>query len=979
MGPQVGGPVSQALEAELAEKVRRHALVVWLDSQGHYAAFVERLQAARAAGALKYDVRGFRGSYLELMLALDGLAQGAEKPRLVVYLPGLTRDSVRATPAFELYAAGTTHLKALDTLVAEAAAGKVAPHHIDAFKAQGDLTLEGADGWLDAMLASQSDGLRARLRVMQPAAVLDDLIDGGYIAGAGAGDPGLWAQLTAWLGMPPTWRGVVLPDAERGAAALPARDVAFAAASWALGVEYVDDLDRAPVDPLLLGAVELPRAVIDACRTLAAHLRERHPRFYQRTADQTEALLADEVARAKAAELGRIDTFRFEEEKVLQAALAALAEGAWKTAADWAALRLHARPGKASFWLRDDPTRQSAWQLVADAAALGQAIEAAGEAIGGGEGLAAAIEAYAARGSAVDRAHRHLEQRRVALLYPRIPEFEALRARLDELRRRWRVWADAWARDFNQRCAQHGFLPEAGAQQRTLFDDVVRPLTRKSGATALFVVDALRFEMAEELYREIEGTPATAARLDPRLAELPTVTSVGMNALAPVADGGRLRVVQKGPGGALLGFTTGEFQVLTPETRRRAMHDHVGGGTCPWLKLDEVVGRDGTSLKRAIAQAKLVVVHSEEIDKAGENGVGPAVFDHAMQKLRAGWRLLRDAGVRRFVFTSDHGFLMLDEDTASAQAHGRRIDPQRRHVISTVAADHTDEVRVPLADLGYVGAEGHLMFPLTTAAFDRGKRPSGFVHGGNSMQERVIPVLTVEHRAAAGGSTVSYAIQARALDGVGGMHCLEASLDVIAQGELMFGNPGTVDLALRVPGDEVQVELVQTRGGARLSGGVIAATVGARFELFFRLSGASDRKVPVELYHPSAEAEVQGGLSETRFAVTASRVRPPSRPPEPPLDSSAPEPAPPEPPGEASVGSDSDWTGHFEDAGVRQVFEHLAAHGVVSESEAAAMLGGPRRLRQFARRVEEYTRMAPFGVRVDMVGGVKRYVREGGR
>ncbi len=977
MAQRVGGPVSQALEAELAEKVRRHGLVVWLDSQKHYVGFVERLKAARAAGALKYDVRAFAGSYLELMLALDDVAQGAEKPRLLVYLPGLTRDSVRTTPAYELYAAGTTHLKALDTLVAEAAAGKAAPHHIEAFAARGDLTLDAADGWLDTLLASQSDGLRARLRVMRPTAVLDDLLDGGDLAAAGAGDPALWAQLTAWLGLPSDWHHTVSPEAKRDGVAPEALSpwrTASAAASWALCVEYVDDLDRAPVSPLLASVGGLPRPVVDACRAVAAHLRTRdHDDVYRSTARDTQALLPDEVAAAKAAELGRIDTFRFEEEKVLQAALAALAEGDWKAAADWAARRLDAKPDKASFWLRIDPARQSAWQLVADGARLGLAIEAAGERIGGGEGLAPAIDAYAERGAAVDQAHRHLEQRRVALLYPQIPEFEALRARLDALRRRWRAWADGWATDFNRRCAAHGFLPDPGAQQRTLFDEVVRPLTRKPGTTAFFVVDALRFEMAEELHREIEGTPATTARLTPRLAELPTVTAVGMNALAPVADQGRLRAAQRAAGGAIIGFSTGEFRVTDPETRRRAMHDHVGGGTCPWLKLEAVVSRDTTSLKRAIAQAKLVVVHSEEIDKAGENGVGPAVFDHAMQKLRAAWRLLRDAGVRRFVFTSDHGFLMLDDDAASAQGHGRKIDPKRRHVISTDAADNTGEVRVPLADLGYVGAEGHLMFPLTTAVFDRGKRPASFVHGGNSLQERVIPVLTVEHRAAAGGSTVRYAIAARALDEVGGMHCLEVTLDVIAQGELTFGNPGTVDLALRVPGGEVQVELVQTRGGARLSGGVIAATVGETFELFFRLSGSSDRKVPVELYHPSAEAEVQGGLSETRFAVTGARVRPPSAPAAP-VDSSAPEPAPPPEPA-----ADDDWSRAFDDAGVRQVFEHLAAHGVVSETEATAMLGSPRRLRRFARRIEAYTRLAPFGVRVDMVGGVKRYVREGGR
>ncbi len=48
--------------------------------------------------------------------------------------------------------------------------------------------------------------------------------------------------------------------------------------------------------------------------------------------------------------------------------------------------------------------------------------------------LDAAIDFYTERGAAVDQAHRHLEQRRLALLYPQLPEFETLRARLDEMR-----------------------------------------------------------------------------------------------------------------------------------------------------------------------------------------------------------------------------------------------------------------------------------------------------------------------------------------------------------------------------------------------------------------------------------------------------------------------------------------------------------------------------------------------------------------
>jgi hypothetical protein len=953
------GPVSASLEADLRSWARRQGIVVWLDQAGHYTGFVDRLQALSDAGVLPYQVRAFRGSHLALMMALDGVAAGTEKVRLVIHLPGFTEETVRQTPSFEFYAAGVRYRKALDTLVTEAAAGRVRPDLIASFKAQPEMTLEGADAWLSALLDDTEGGVAAQLRAMTTAAVFDDLLTGGFVAqrvGQLDDEDALWERLSVRLGLPGSWRDTTLPPSRPRA-----EDVAFAAASWALCVEYVHDLKRAPVSAHLAHAPDLPRPVIDNCRTVATHLRERHSGFYQRTADETEALLADEVDATRAEDLGKTDTFRFEEDKVLKAALAALDRAEYDLAAEWADLRLDLRRARPSFWLRDDPTRQSAWQLVRDMARLGQASVRAGERLGVGTsgGLEAAVNAYVERGAAVDQAHRHLEQRRTALLYPQLPEFETLRARLDGMRRVWRAWADAWACEFNALCRSEGFLAGTSLQQRTLFNEVVKPLTQEAGTTAYFVIDALRFEMGEELYRQLVDTPATTVLLKPRLAELPTVTEVGMNLLAPVERAGRLHVTMASDTGGFQGFQTGEFRVSDPATRRRAMHDRVGGGTCPWLTLDEVVSRNSSSLKRSVAQARLVVVHSQEIDSAGEKGVGPAVFDHVMQKLRAAWRLLRDAGVRHFVFTSDHGFLLLDDSAASAQTHGRRVDPKRRHVFSSVAADHTGEVRVALADLRYEGVEGHVMFPETTAVFDTGRRPMSFVHGGNSLQERVIPVLTAVHRTAAGGSSMQYGITAEPSEGVAGMHCIEARVEVLDQRSLDFGGSKDIELALRVPDAEgVQVELCQTRGKARIEGGSVVATVGERFELFFRLSGAVDARAPVEIHHPSAVADVVPCVPDARFAVTATRN---------------PLPAPAVGVRAASAG----WLEQLPESGVRQVFEHLAAHGTVTENEAAAMLGGPRGLRRFALHFEAYAQKAPFGVRIDVVAGVKRYVREG--
>jgi hypothetical protein len=944
------GPVSASLESDLRAWVRRHGIVVWLDLDAHYTGFIDHLADLRAAGSLPYEVHGFRGSYLELMLALEGIEGGVEKTPLVVHLPGFNEESVRETPLLELYAAGTRYRKALSTLLTEAASGKARPDAIASFQSRGSFTLKEADEWLSAIL-DEGDGFTALLRSLGPAALLDDLLGGGEVARrvSAAADWGrLWPQLEAWLGLPAVWREQALPVGPSGP-----EDVAFVAASWALSAEYVGDLKRPPVGARLQPVRGLSAPLAEACRGLAAHLRHQHREFYRRTADETEASLTDEIEAARPEDLGKIDTFRFEEDKVLRAALSSLESGGYDAALAWA----EDRERDGSFWLADDPARRSAWLLVADAARLGRAVAQAGGSPDRKTSLERGVEFYTSRGAAVDRAHRHLEQRRAALLFPPMPEFEALRSRLDQMRERWQAWADRLARDFNAACKEHGFLPPPALQQRALFDDVVRPFAQEAGATALFVVDALRYEMAEELYQALSDTPATTVQLRARLAELPTVTEVGMNVLAPVADRGRLRPALSDA--AVLGFSAGEFRVSDPESRKRAMHDRAGGATCPWLSLDEVLSRDTTSLKQAVARARLVVVHSDEIDRAGERGVGLAVFDQALQRLRAAWRLLREAGVRRFVFTADHGFLLIDEASRAAQAHGRKVDPKRRYVISPVAADHAGEVRVPLSDLGYEAADLHLMFPDSTSVFDTGRRPTNFAHGGNSLQERVIPVLTLSHRAAAGGSSMRYAVEASTREGVAGMHCLEARVVAAAQQQLSFGGVGEIELGLRVQdGPGVQAELCQTRGGARLSSGAVVVRVGEPFELFFRLIGAEDARVLVEIGHPGAEVEVVPCLLETRFAVTPRGSGPAATAP------AGPAPA-------------SDWLERLPAGGVRQVFEHLGAHGAVTETEATAMLGGPRPFRRFALHFEEYAARAPFGVRIDVVGGVKRYVREG--
>ena len=945
-------PVSEVLEADLRNWVRRNGIVVWLDMSDDYSGFVDELCQRHKNQELPYQVKAFRGSHLQLMLELETLGGGVVKSPLVVHLPCFNEESVKDTPLLELYTAGVRYRKKLDTLITEAASGRVRQEQIEAYKAQGSVSLDSADSWLAALLNDHEGGLGAQLQTMAPSALMDDLITQQYVANRLVSNHDrvlVWERLDAWTGLNDTWREACFTSA------IPSHhDVAFTAASWALCVEYVDDLKRAPVSPLLARASQLPREVVDICCSLASHLRERHRDFYRHCADETEVRLAEEVDNASGADLGDIDTFRFEGDKVLEDALKALQEGDWAVAESFARQRVSGD----SFWLQEDAYACHVWELVEQSAELGLCINQAGPRLNAVSGLESAVERYVSHGAAVDQAHRKLEQSRLNLLYPQLPEFTRLRAQLDTMRLVWRTWADAWACDFSALCKTHGFLPESTWQQRSLFDDVVQPMTTESGVTAYFVVDALRFEMAEQLYQELKATPATRIELKPRLSELPSVTEVGMNVLAPVTKDGKLQPsLAKGK---VKGFSTGEYRVFNPDTRKRAMHDRVGGATCPWLSLSDVLSRDNLTLKKTIAQAKLLVVHSQEIDKAGEKDAGPAVFEVVLRQLRAAWKLLRDAGVVRFVITSDHGFLLLDGNSGPAQSHGRKIDPKRRHVFSDVAVDHRGEVRVALSNLGYQDVDGYLMLPESTAVFDTGNHSMSFVHGGNSLQERVIPVLSLVHRKVAGGSTVKYRIEAKPQEDVLDMHSLSAKVIVTSQSSMDFVSQKEVELGLSIlDGVEAQAELCQVRGAARLLGGSIYAEVDQTFELFFRLKGHSTTRVRVELNHPSATAQVEACVLDARYALSSVGLATPAV-----LEASAPVP----------VGRD--WLDELpSDGGVRQLFEHLGTYDAVTESEAVGMLGSQRALRKFARRFEDYALLAPFEIRIDVVGGVKRYVR----
>lgn len=272
-------------------------------------------------------------------------------------------------------------------------------------------------------------------------------------------------------------------------------------------------------------------------------------------------------------------------------------------------------------------------------------------------------------------------------------------------------------------------------------------------------------------------------------------------------------------------------------------------------------------------------------------------------------------------------------------------------------------VNVSVSSLGYDGISGYLLFRDDTAVFATGNSGANFVHGGNSPQERIIPVLTVTRKRIEAISFAEYAVEVEPQPDVVGLHRLRLRV-VFSKGtttSLGFAAARAVDLALRVPErDAVRVVVKDVTKPGVLRTGRVQVPVGDDWtEVFFGLEGPADERVHVEVHHPDNIEKVRSAIPEQWYSVSGT------------VSSKAPSTPPPAAP--------STWADSIADEGIRKVFLHIEKHGVIVEPEVAALLGSRSTMRRFTLEFDVLLAKLPFKVRIEPGEGGKRYVKEEGR
>lgn len=735
------GIVINEITATLAEQIKRHAVVVWFDPECVYAPVMEKLDLPGVT-IQRYDAQT---GFLQLRRDIEPLwssptASSGTRPKVLIYVPLSSADSHDAL--VEYIVAGVQlepgiHPPERNTrlaVVAKRALEKVLPpasvEKVVKDIEKGSLSLKEIEDIAEKGLEVQTGALAVifqtsnpeeiALRFLTDADVDKDLLEKS--AGGGLAD-----LLGNAFGFHPT--STDLP----GLRALLARHILLVEFLNALGKAVPASLKTIPV-PDNKGARESAVRVAQTWR-----LRRDLAESYIKAAQKLEAELGIGGIDWTIEGLSKSETFCRAEQ-----ALQALVEKQYLTSPKAAAgLTSIVQQRLQGFWASQQPAVKIHWQVILEAGEILVLAEKVAQALKSNLTASALFKKYTVEESPwceLDTYHRHLE-RDYNTFDVDANDHDSLVKLVSAAQSRYAETVQELALRFVKAYEGIGFVLPGTQQQNRVYVDFVDPQVKK-GKTAYLLVDAFRYEMARELCSQLPEEWQHS--LIPAAATPPTITEVGMAALMPGAEKG-MALVPAGPGKLAVKL---DGSTLKNRPDRVTHISAKGMGPVAVCLLSEIAPLKDKHLRTKLTNARLLVITAtEEIDGLWENQPTMArqLQDHAFDQLRRGIRALFGLGVQQVIVTADHGFLSGSSLVMGEPVHapgGDEADLHRRVWLGKGGAAIPNSLRKPISAFG-LGGDLELVTPYGLAVF---KAPGGsleYFHGGLSLQEIVIPVLTI--------------------------------------------------------------------------------------------------------------------------------------------------------------------------------------------------------------------------------------------
>ncbi len=229
---------------------------------------------------------------------------------------------------------------------------------------------------------------------------------------------------------------------------------------------------------------------------------------------------------------------------------------------------------------------------------------------------------------------------------------------------------------------------------------------------------------------------------------LPSITRLGMAALLP---GTKLELLPNSDD-----VQVDKLSTKGSLARQKLLTQH-SGAEATVIDADQLLKMTVDEGRNAVRPYRLIYIYHNVIDATGdkaptENRVFNACEDAINELLRLVKRICNSLNGTNVFITSDHGFLyqrrpIQEQDKRPIPSSETVLEKKRRYLLTTQKVDETGLLHLTLP----YGENIFAVIPRGTLRFSVQGAGSQFVHGGASLQEICVPLITYHHQRAVKG------------------------------------------------------------------------------------------------------------------------------------------------------------------------------------------------------------------------------------
>lgn len=288
-------------------------------------------------------------------------------------------------------------------------------------------------------------------------------------------------------------------------------------------------------------------------------------------------------------------------------------------------------------------------------------------------------------------------------------------------------------------------LPGVLSQQR-FYSSIVAPHISKGERVFVIISDAMRYEVGLELAERLNAETMGICDVQTMLSVLPSVTKLGMASLLPhktIDFDVSGRVLVNGKDSSSL-----DNRKAIIET---AVEDSIA------VHYQDIRDMNKAGRRETFKGKKLIYIYHDTIDAMGDKASTEIytfnAVETALNQLYDLVKIIRDdlSGTNVYI-TADHGFLYqrepLEESDKIEQEQMGKLEVKRRYILSKEKRDVPGQMAINLSSVIKNELELTAYVPNGTIRNRMQGTGVNFVHGGASLQEIVVPLLSFKNRRA---------------------------------------------------------------------------------------------------------------------------------------------------------------------------------------------------------------------------------------